>query len=108
MNFGAVESEVLNEDETDVIINLASNEYFKGIDKSTLDARIIDIVFKENKNNKLKVVGIYAKRARGLMIRYMIDNRIEAPELLKQFNTEGYQFAEELSSDSSYVFTRDI
>jgi len=42
------------------------------------------------------------------MIRYMIDNRIEAPELLKQFNTEGYQFAEELSSDSSFVFTRDI
>ena len=66
------------------------------------------ILFKENKNNELKVIGIYAKRARGLMIRYMIDNRIEAPELLKQFNTEGYQFAEELSSDSSFVFTRDI
>jgi len=106
--WGSRISEILNNDEADVIINLASNEYFKGIDKSTLNARIIDIVFKENKNNKLKVIGIYAKRARGLMIRYMIDNRIEAPELLKQFNTEGYQFSEELSSDSSFVFTRDI
>jgi cytoplasmic iron level regulating protein YaaA (DUF328/UPF0246 family) len=106
--WGSRISEVLNKDEADVIINLASNEYFKGIDKGALNARIIDIVFKENKNNKLKVIGIYAKRARGLMIRYMIDNRIEAPELLKQFNTEGYQFSEELSSDSSFVFTRDI
>ena len=57
--WGSRISEILNNDEADVIINLASNEYFKGIDKSTLNPRIIDIVFKENKNNKLKVIGIY-------------------------------------------------
>jgi len=100
-------SQVLNEDEPDVIINLASNEYFKGIDKKSLNAKIINIVFKELKNDVYKIIGIYAKRARGLMVNYMIKNRLTEPELLKSFNVEGYQFRQEMSDDLTWVFTRD-
>jgi cytoplasmic iron level regulating protein YaaA (DUF328/UPF0246 family) len=99
-------SQVLNEDESEVIINLASNEYFKGIDKQALNAKIINIVFKEFKNNAYKVIGIYAKRARGLMVRYMIDNRLENPESLKAFDVEGYGFNPSMSDESTWVFTR--
>lgn len=100
-------SQVLNEDESEVLVNLASNEYFKGIDKKALNARILDIAFKENKNGQYKVIGIHAKRARGLIVRYLIDNRLENPEQLKGFSTEGYVFNPSLSSDSTWVFTRD-
>jgi cytoplasmic iron level regulating protein YaaA (DUF328/UPF0246 family) len=99
-------SQVLNKDESEVIINLASNEYFKGIDKKALNAKIINIVFKEFKNNAYKVIGIYAKRARGLMVRYMIDNQLENPELLKAFDVEGYGFNQSISDESTWVFTR--
>ena len=100
-------SQVLNEDEPDVIINLASNEYFKGIDKKALKAKIINIAFKENKNGNYKVIGIYAKRARGLMVRYMIDQRLTIPDQLKAFDVEGYRFRQSLSDDKTWVFTRD-
>ena len=100
-------SQVLNQDESDVIINLASNEYFKGIDKKALKAKIINIAFKENKNGTYKVIGIYAKRARGLMVRYMIDQRLTKPDQLKAFDTEGYRFRQSLSDDKTWVFTRD-
>ena len=100
-------SQVLNEDEPSVIINLASNEYFKGIDKKSLNAKIINIVFKELKNDVYKIIGIYAKRARGLMVNYMIKNRLTEPETLKAFNIEGYQFRQEMSDDLTWVFTRD-
>ncbi|CAB5498971.1 peroxide stress protein YaaA [Bathymodiolus azoricus thioautotrophic gill symbiont] len=99
-------SQVLNKDESEVIINLASNEYFKGIDKKALNAKIINIVFKEFKNNAYKVIGIYSKRARGLMVRYMIDNQLENPELLKAFDVEGYGFNQSISDESTWVFTR--
>ena len=100
-------SNVLNDDESEVIINLASNEYFKGIDKKALNAKIINIAFKELKNDKYKIIGIYAKRARGLMVNYIIKNRLIKPELLKAFDVEGYQFREELSDTLTWVFTRD-
>ncbi|HIM57978.1 MAG TPA: peroxide stress protein YaaA [Gammaproteobacteria bacterium] len=100
-------SNVLNEDEADVIINLASNEYFKGIDKKALNAKIINIAFKERKNDAYKIIGIYAKRARGLMVNYLIKNRLTEPESLKAFNAEGYQFRQTLSDESTWVFTRD-
>jgi cytoplasmic iron level regulating protein YaaA (DUF328/UPF0246 family) len=100
-------SQVLNEDESEVIINLASNEYFKGIDKKALNAKIINIAFKELKNDTYKIIGIYAKRARGLMVNYMIKNRLTDPELLKNFNVEGYQFRQAMSDDLTWVFTRD-
>ncbi|RUA07066.1 MAG: peroxide stress protein YaaA [Gammaproteobacteria bacterium] len=100
-------SKILNEDESKTIINLASNEYFKAIDKKSLNAKIINIVFKELKNDQYKIIGIYAKRARGLMVNYMIKNRFTIPESLKAFDIEGYQFKPDLSDDSTWVFTRD-
>jgi hypothetical protein len=100
-------SKVLNDDEQDLIINLASNEYFKSIDIKILKAQMLDIVFKEKKNNTYKVIGIYAKRARGLMVNYIIRNRITEPKVLKNFSDEGYQYDDMLSSDSSWVFTRN-
>ncbi|KAA0445321.1 MAG: peroxide stress protein YaaA [Candidatus Thioglobus sp.] len=100
-------SKILNKDETETIINLASNEYFKGIDRKSLHAKIINIAFKENKNGQYKIIGIYAKRARGLMVNYMVKNRIKNPKELKQFSTENYQFNPELSDKSTWVFTRD-
>ncbi len=104
--WGSGISQVLNEDESEVIINLASNEYFKGIDKKALQAKIIHIVFKEFKNEAYKVIGIYAKRARGLMVRYMIDHRLHSPESLKAFDVEGYGFNPSLSNELTWVFTR--
>ena len=104
--WGSDISSVLNEDESDLIVNLASNEYSKAIDKKTLNANILDIVFKEKKGDTYKVIGIYAKRARGLMVNYIIRNRLDKPEDLKDFTDEGYRFDKSLSSDSSWVFLR--
>ena len=104
--WGSDISSVLNEDEPDLIVNLASNEYSKAIDKKTLNADILDIVFKEKKGDNYKVIGIYAKRARGLMVNYIIRNRLDKPEELKDFTDEGYRFDKGLSDDSSWVFLR--
>jgi len=99
-------SQILNEDESSVIINLASNEYFKGIDKKSLNAKIINIAFKEFKGDTYKIIGIYAKRARGLMVNYMIKNRITKSDDLKNFNVEDYKFRQDMSDESTWVFTR--
>ncbi|MBT7498521.1 MAG: peroxide stress protein YaaA [Candidatus Thioglobus sp.] len=99
-------SQILNEDESSVIINLASNEYFKGIDKKSLDAKIINIAFKEFKGDTYKIIGIYAKRARGLMVNYMIKNRITKSDDLKNFNVEDYKFRQNMSDELTWVFTR--
>ena len=104
--WGSDISNVLNDDESDLIVNLASNEYFKAIDQNTLKANILDIVFKEKKGDAYKVIGIYAKRARGLMVNYIIRKRLENPEGLKDFSDEGYRFDKDLSSESSWVFLR--
>ena len=105
--WGSGISEILNEDEQELIVNLASNEYFKAIDKKILKAQILDIVFKEKKNDTYKVIGIYAKRARGLMINYIIRNRLTDAEVLKDFSDEGYQYNQELSGDLTWVYVRD-
>lgn len=104
--WGSQISKVLNDDESNVIINLASNEYFKGIDKKSLNAKIINIAFKERKGEQYKIIGIYAKRARGLMVNYMIKNRLTKPESLKAFDVEGYRFQATMSDDTLWVFTR--
>ena len=101
--WGSGISEILNEDEEELIVNLASNEYFKAIDKKILKAQILDIVFKEKKNDTYKVIGIYAKRARGLMINYIIRNRLTDAEELKDFFEEGYQYNQELYADSTWL-----
>ncbi len=104
--WGTEISDILNEDESELIVNLSSNEYFKAVDKATLNAKVLDIVFKEKKGETYKVIGVYAKRARGLMINYIIRNRLQSPSDLKDFSDEGYSFDTTLSSDSSWVYLR--
>ena len=89
------------------LVNLASNEYFKSVDAKVLKARVLNIAFKENKSGTYKVVAIYAKRARGMMVDFVIRNRIENPELMKGFDRDGYEFNSELSSEDEWVFCRD-
>lgn len=90
----------------EVLINLASAEYFKAIDKKTLKAKVITPVFKEYKNGEFKVVMMYAKHARGAMARYIISNNIENPEQLKLYDIDGYQFDLNQSTDDEWVFIR--
>jgi len=90
-----------------VLVNLASDEYFKVIQPRGITVPILKISFKENKNNTYKVVAIHAKRARGLMVHFVVTNRIENVQGLKKFDLEGYQLREELSSDQEWVFCRD-
>jgi len=94
------------EDENSYVVNLASNEYFKSIKKNKLKNEIITPIFKEFKNGTYKTIAIYAKKARGLMSRFIIDNKIQKPENLKTFNLERYSFDNNLSDDYNYVFTR--
>jgi len=91
---------------SDTIINLASNEYFKAVDKKLLKAQIITPVFKDWKNGKYKVVSFFAKKARGLMTRYIIDQRITDPAQLQSFDQADYHYNKELSDMQSWVFTR--
>lgn len=89
-----------------VLINLASNEYFKAINPKLIKGEIITPVFKETKGNEFKQVTIYAKTARGYMSRFIIQNRIENPEDIKAFDTGGYLFNQDLSDKINWVFTR--
>lgn len=89
------------------VISLASNEYIKSVKPKNLDGAFITCHFKEIKNGAPKTIGLFAKRARGAMARYMIQNRIEAPEGLKSFDTDGYAFDASLSDDTNFVFLRD-
>jgi uncharacterized protein len=89
-----------------VLINLASNEYFKAINPKQIQGNIITPVFKEAKGNGFKQVTIYAKTARGYMSRFIIQNRIENPEDIKAFDTDGYLFNSDLSTEKEWVFTR--
>ena len=89
-----------------ILINLASNEYFSAIDTKKLKARIITPSFKENKNGKYQMVSFFAKRARGLMSRFIIQNNISDPEEIKAFDWEGYYFNNQLSGENDWVFAR--
>ena len=90
-----------------VLVNLASNEYFKSVRKKALDARIVTPQFKDWKNGQYKMISFYAKKARGLMCRFAIENRITQAGDLKGFNLEGYYFSEEQSEGDNWVFLRD-
>ncbi len=89
------------------LINLASNEYFKAVEAKKLKARIITPVFKDWKNGQYKIISFYAKKARGLMSRYIIDHRINDPENIKGFDSEGYRFSPKMSQADEWVFLRD-
>lgn len=99
-------NEQLKETGSTYLINLASNEYFKAVNKKELNAEIITPEFKDNKNGKYKVISFYAKKARGMMTRFICDNQISDPEKLKLFESDGYFYNDELSKPEKPVFTR--
>lgn len=92
--------------DNELFLNLASQEYFKAIDVKKLKVPVIDIDFKEFKNGDYKIIAIFAKLARGLMARYIIDTNAETLEDIKGFDYENYRYHEELSKDKHLVFTR--
>ncbi|MCG7601733.1 peroxide stress protein YaaA [Halomonas sp. McH1-25] len=91
---------------TPVLVNLASNEYFKAIDTKRLSSRVVTPVFKDAKNGQYKIISFYAKKARGLMAAWMIQQRVDDPEGLKEFDIDGYRFNPTLSQGDTWVFTR--
>ncbi|MCI2230082.1 peroxide stress protein YaaA [Polaribacter sp. MSW13] len=101
-------AEALNEElkDDELLINLASTEYFKVIPKKVLKTPMITPIFKDYKNGNYKIVMTYAKKARGLMVRYIIENNVKTIEELKGFNVDKYRFSEEMSSGNDLVFTR--
>ncbi len=93
-------------EDDEVFLNLASVEYFKAVDKKALKVPVIDVDFKELKNGDYKTIGIYAKVARGLMTRYIIDTDANSIDDIKGFDLENYRFHEKLSEADTLVFTR--
>lgn len=91
----------------DILLNLASNEYFGAVKRNVLNARVIDVDFKDMKNGQYKIISFYAKKARGLMSRYVIKERIKQPEQLKDFSYDGYHYSPDDSSTDHLVFLRD-
>ena len=88
------------------LVNLASQEYFKAVDQKILSLPVVNIHFKEFKDGKYQVLGLFAKQARGRMSNFVIKNRLTDPEQLKTFQEAGYEFAERLSSATDWVFVR--
>ena len=97
-------NEELNDD--DLLINLASSEYFKAVPKKVLKVPMVTPIFKDFKNGQYKTIMTFAKKARGLMVRYIIDNNVNTIEQLKGFDVDGYRFSEEMSTETDLVFTR--
>ena len=101
-------NERLAKDKTPVVINLASQEYFKSVDRKVLQARVVECVFEDFKGGQYKVISFNAKRARGLMARWAIEHRAKKPEDLRQFNSEGYAFDKAASEPDRLVFRRKL
>ena len=95
-------------DTSPIIVNLASEEYFKAVDLKTLKARVVSCVFEDFKNEKYKIISFHAKRARGLMVRYAIEKKIATVKKLEGFNAEGYCFEAALSEPDRLVFRRKL
>ena len=91
---------------TPIVVNLASQEYFKAVDRKVLQARVIDCVFEDYKGGAYKIISFHAKRARGLMMRYAAQHRISSPQKLQGFDLEGYAFAPAASEPDRLVFRR--
>lgn len=97
----------LDANHSQLVVNLASDEYYKAVKESQLKAQVIKPVFLDQKNGKYKVVSFYAKKARGLMARYIIEQQIQDPEQLKDFGVDGYYFDATSSTANEWVFKRD-
>ena len=104
--WGDVITTELNRVESSVLVNLASNEYFKSVRKKDVNARIVTPVFMDKKDDKYKIISFYAKKARGLMSRYIIQNRITEIEQINQFDSDGYVYNAALSELDAPVFLR--
>ncbi|WP_372845151.1 peroxide stress protein YaaA [Psychrobacter sp.] len=109
--WGEEVTQIINTRMTDskdkVLVNLASNEYFKVIKKKALNAEIITPRFEDEKNGQYKVISFYAKKARGLMVKYAADNKLTKAEQLKQFDLARYYYCADVSDDKTWVFRRD-
>ena len=99
-------NEMLKREKSGVVVNLASAEYVKAVKPKHLKADVVTPVFKQYKDPSYRVVAIYAKKARGLMCDYIVQNRLTSVEDIKSFNWDGYRFAPEFSSQKDWVFTR--
>lgn len=97
----------LEKSQSDLLVNIASDEYYKSVKESKIQAEVIKPVFLDQKNGKYKVISFYAKKARGLMARYIIENKLERAQDLKSFNTDGYYFDQDSSLKGELVFKRD-
>jgi len=93
--------------DTDTLLNLASNEYFGSVRPEKIDGRIISPLFKDSKNGQYKVISFFAKKARGYMARWVIQNRVESPAQLRDFSEQGYRYSAADSTDDAPVFLRD-
>jgi hypothetical protein len=98
----------LSKQEQAVVVNLASQEYFKSVDRKALQARVVECVFEDYKGGKYKIISFLAKRARGLMARYAVLKRVTKVEQLKKFNLEGYAFEASASEPDRLVFRRKL
>ncbi len=99
-------NESLKDQEEKTLVNLASNEYYKSVKPKMIDGKILNISFKEVKEGKSRILAVYAKKARGMMTDFILRNRIERSEDIKDFGTAGYSFSKAESSDNQWVFTR--
>lgn len=110
--WGSQISDYLNEraaaDTSPVIVNLASEEYLKVVDVKALKARLVSCVFEDYKNDKYKIISFYAKRARGLMVRYAIEKKIATVKKLEDFSVEGYRYEPAQSEPDRLVFRRNL
>lgn len=98
----------LREQSSPVVVNLASQEYFKSVDLNVLKGRVIDCVFEDFKNDQYKIISFFAKRARGLMLRYCIEHKINSVKALERFDSQGYCFDPKTSSLDRLVFKRKV
>ncbi len=96
----------LEEQENPLLVNLASDEYFKALQPDHLHCPVVKIAFKEIRNNVARIIAIHAKRARGMMVDFVIRHRITDPEMLKNFSSGGYTYSMDLSTEKEWVFTR--
>ena len=109
--WGSIITDQINQDLAEIdaklLVNLASDEYYKSVNEKNIQVEMIKPVFLDQKNGEYKVISFYAKKARGLMARYLIENKLSQVEQLKAFDSEGYYFDAESSSDKELVFKRD-
>ena len=91
---------------SEFLINLASNEYFKSVKPRQIKGQVITPAFKQYKNGQYKMIGVYAKKARGMLSRYIIENRLSDPDDIRTFDWDGYVFNSRQSSSEQWVFTR--